>query len=252
MSFRTIIIKNRSKLEYSLNYLICRKENEVIRIPLDEIRTVVIDTVEVSMTAYLLVECMKKKIKLIFTDVEHNPIGEAMPYQNNFYSYRHIKEQLAFTEESKQFLWGKIIERKIENQAKNLKLKNLTEQFEKLENYQKEIQDGDSTNREGHAAKVYFNSLFGKDFSRDDNTIIYNKYLNYGYSILLSSINREIKALGYLTELGIHHIGESNPFNLSCDLMEPLRPLVDLLVINNKVDENNYRTEFIKMLSNDV
>ena len=74
--------------------------------------------------------------------------------------------------------------------------------------------EDDKTNREGHAAKVYFNSLFGKDFSRDNECNI-NKYLNYGYSIILSAVNREVKILGYLTELGVHHIGESNSFNLS-------------------------------------
>lgn len=53
---------------------------------------------------------------------------------------------------------------------------------EKLSGYLKEIEDGDSTNREGHAAKVYFNALFGKDFSRGEDCDA-NMYLNYGYSI---------------------------------------------------------------------
>ena len=68
-------------------------------------------------------------------------------------------------------------------------------------------QDGDKTNREGHAAKVYFNSLFGKKFTRNDDNNI-NAALNYGYSILLSTINKEISANGYLTQLGIHHKNE--------------------------------------------
>lgn len=53
---------------------------------------------------------------------------------------------------------------------------------------------------------------------------------------------------GYYTEIGIHHIGESNSFNLSCDLMEPLRPLVDRYVINGYVNLDNYKEEYVKML----
>ena len=106
----------------------------------------------------------------------------------------------------------------------------------------------DNTNREGHAAKVYFNALFSSSFSRNQDNQI-NKFLDYGYSILLSAINREIKSFGYLTEIGIHHIGETNPFNLSCDFIEPLRPLVDYYVINKLVDDENFKNVFINMLN---
>lgn len=92
--------------------------------------------------------------------------------------------------------------------------------------YVNEIEIGDVTNREGHAAKVYFNALFGKNFTRTAD-IITNAALNYGYSIILSAFNREVVANGYLTQLGIFHKNMFNQFNLSCDLMEPFRVLVD-------------------------
>ncbi|WP_300844677.1 type II CRISPR-associated endonuclease Cas1, partial [uncultured Dubosiella sp.] len=83
---------------------------------------------------------------------------------------------------------------------------------------------------------VYFNSLFGKSFSRkEDNSI--NAALNYGYSLILSAINREISANGYLTQLGLFHNNVHNPFNLGCDLMEPFRPLVDRAVVDNKFEQ---------------
>ena len=85
----------------------------------------------------------------------------------------------------------------------------------------KEVKIGDKTNREGHAAKIYFKELFGKEFVRHNDDVI-NSALNYGYAILLSTINKEIINNGYLTQLGIHHKNEFNEFNLTCDLMEPL------------------------------
>ena len=251
MAFRTVVVQNRCKLEFSINYLICRKGNDVTRIVIDEIKTLVIDSLQVSITSGLINELLKKKVKILFIDEKHNPLGEMIPYQNNYYSFRKIKEQIAISKEKKDYLWKKITERKIINQANNLYIKNLRSEFDLLIDYSQNVELGDITNREGHSAKVYFNGLFGKDFSRDQENNI-NKFLNYGYSIILSSINRELKILGYLTELGIHHIGESNPFNLSCDLIEPLRPLVDLLVIENMVNDDNYKLEFIEMLSKKV
>lgn len=250
MAFRTVIVENRSKLEYSLNYLVCRKDNEEKKVLLDEIKTLIINSLQVSITTSLIAMLMEKKIKVIFTDSKHNPSGELVPYQNNFYSYRKIKDQINFNQEYKNKLWKEIIRKKIHNQSSNLRLLNKEEAL-LLDGYEQNVLDADASNREGHSAKVYFNSLFGNEFNRSQDNQI-NKYLNYGYSILLSQINREIKILGYLTEIGIHHIGESNSFNFSCDLMEPLRPLIDYYVIMKLVDDETFKQTFIELLKINV
>jgi CRISPR-associated endonuclease Cas1 subtype II len=85
---------------------------------------------------------------------------------------------------------------------------------------------GDKTNREGHAAKVYFNALFGKDFSRKQLNDI-NAGLNYGYSIILSMFSREIVKNGCITQIGIKHSNYFNQYNLASDLMEPFRVIID-------------------------
>mgnify|MGYP000927630295 FL=1 len=92
---------------------------------------------------------------------------------------------------------------------------------------------GDATNREGHAAKVYFSALWGMTFSRREESVE-NGSMNYGYAIILSACNREIVSSGYSTQLGIFHDNTFNPFNLGCDLMEPFRPLVDYKVLSMK------------------
>ena len=250
MSFRNVIVEDRAKLEYSLNYLVCRKGLEEKRILLDEIKTIIINSTQVSITTSLISQLSKKKIKLIFCDEYHNPECEIVSYQNNYYSYRKIKEQFHFVNDRGN-IWKRIVEEKIKNQSRNLEYKQLNESMSMLIEYGRNVEYDDVSNREGHSAKVYFNALFGNDFNRNQDNDI-NKYLNYGYSILLSIINREIKSLGYLTELGIHHIGESNPFNLSCDLIEPLRPLVDYYVVSDRVNNDNFRKEFIVMLASQV
>lgn len=104
----------------------------------------------------------------------------------------------------------------------------------------------DASNREGHAAKVYFNALFGREFTRDAENSI-NAALNYGYSILLSSFNKEIVANGYLTQIGLSHENRFNQFNLASDLMEPFRPLVDRIV-RNDIPQKFEKEEKVRML----
>ena len=129
----------------------------------------------------------------------------------------------------------------------------LEEKARQLDHYIKQVELNDATNREGHAAKVYFNSLFGMNFSRSQPSAI-NAALNYGYAIVLSALNREIVAAGLLTQLGIFHDNGANPFNLACDLIEPLRPLVDNAVIKMKPEklETGEKLELINLLNKEV
>lgn len=248
MSFRTVVIKNRCKLEYSLNQLVYRSPEMEKRICLNEITTLIIQNTGVAITAALLSMLMEKKIKVIFCDAKSNPQGELVTYHSTYNSYEKIKKQVSWREDTKQELWKAITIKKIEGQRNNLRTLKNEICVNKLNQYLNEIEPGDVTNREGHAAKVYFNGCFGSDFSRGENNDV-NKYLNYGYSIILSAINREIKAFGYLTELGIHHVGVENPFNLSCDFMEPLRPYIDFIILNGSLNEDNFKTELINSLN---
>ncbi len=100
---------------------------------------------------------------------------------------------------------------------------------ELVKSYIGQVEPADASNREGHAAKVYFNALFGMEFTRSEDSPI-NSALNYGYSLILSAFNREIAANGYLTQLGIFHDNMFNHFNLSSDLMEPFRIIADRYV----------------------
>lgn len=107
MAFRTLIIESKCKLEYSLNHLICRKNDDIKRVAIDEIKTLVINSLQVSITTNLICELIKNKVKIIFIDDKHNPLAETVPYQNNYYSYRKIKEQINFFEYRKKFFMEK-------------------------------------------------------------------------------------------------------------------------------------------------
>lgn len=229
MGWRIICITKRSKLDLRLGNLVVRSEGS-IKIPLSEIGMLLIENTSCTITSALLSELAKQKVKVIFCDEKHNPICESVPYVGSHDSSKSMRNQIAWPKERTQILWTKIVLWKIEKQRDHLIQRNL-EEAKILERYIQEVELGDSTNREGHAAKVYFNGLWGKKFSRDNDNPV-NSALNYGYSLLLSSFNKQIVSLGYLTQLGIWHNNQFNPFNLSSDLMEPFRPLVDQLVFD--------------------
>ena len=150
-------------------------------------------------------------------------------------------------------LWLEIIRQKIKGQKEVLKKYNKdTQSIILLEQYLKDIHPYDSTNREGLAAKVYFHSLFGINFSRMDENAI-NACLNYGYSIIRAYICRTIVAKGLNTQLGIFHRGPQNAFNLADDIIEPFRPIVDNFVyqnfINLKIFTKEERLKLLELLN---
>ena len=197
MSFRTVVITSQSKISYKNRFLVVKQDNDEKYIHLSEIDTIIVDSISVSISAYLLKEIADAKINMIFCDEKHNPFGELSPYYSRHNSSKKIKEQIKWTNKYKDDLWMKIVKNKILNQSLMLnKIKN--DKYDLLNSYIEEVVSGDKTNREGHAAKVYFNALFGKDFVRNNNDNI-NAALNYGYAILLSTINKEVIASGYLT-----------------------------------------------------
>ena len=224
------------------------------RILLDEIALLMIENNAVSMTGCLLSALCEKKIKVILCDSKRDPQLEMIPIYGTHNDSKRIREQIIWTEENKTSIWTRIVKEKIRNQSYILNKYGKDKEAEMLRGYIEETKTGDVSNREGHAAKVYFNALFGMGFTRSDENNVINSALNYGYSLILSAFNREIVANGYLTQLGLGHDNQFNHFNLSCDLMEPFRILVD-----DRVKQTDYQKfdveekhELLRLLSTTV
>ena len=232
MAFRDVVIASPCKLSYKGGYLVVRKEDDTAKVHLSEISSVVLQTNQVYISAYLLSELAKAKVSFIVADEKHNPIGQYLPLYGAHNTSKRIGEQLEWTEPAKKRVWQRVVRYNIAHQSRILNARASEDEGELLAHLVPEVRSGDTTNREAYAARVYFRALFGQGFSRDDDTPV-NAALNYGYGILLSAVNREIVSRGYLTQCGICHRSEFNQFNLSCDLMEPFRPIVDRLVFDN-------------------
>ncbi len=236
MSWRTVVVTGNTKLDYKLGYLVVRKQGDVKQVHLSEIEVLMVESTAVSLTSMLLCELIKNKINVIFCDNKHNPISELLSLYGSHDTSAKVREQVVFSEDIKARVWTRIVEDKIRKQKELLWEVNCKDESKMLQSYIDELQYNDGTNREGHAAKVYFNALFGKAFVRGDENAT-NAALNYGYGILLSYFNREIVANGYLTQLGVFHNNIFNQFNLSSDLMEPFRILVDRMVFRLELEK---------------
>ena len=251
MSWRIIVISKRAKLDYQLGYMVVRNE-EITKVHLSEISMLLIESTAVSITTSLLAELSKKKVKVIFCDEKRNPSSELVSYYGSHDTSNKVRHQIQWNKSTKEAVWTEIVTEKIRKQKELLEFMG-KEESELLESYIKDLDWNDATNREGHAAKVYFNALFGLNFTRTSDNFV-NAALNYGYSIILSTFTREIVANGYITQLGLFHDNMFNQFNLASDLMEPFRILVDQKVVGWCIHqfEHDEKMQMVNILNQEI
>lgn len=258
MGFRNVLITEDCKLKLKLNNLIVVKSNgDEVSIPINDINSIVIDNFDVTLTIRLMENLAQNNVSVITCNKQHLPVGIYTGMNIHSRSTKVLNKQISLEENKKAELWEKITKIKIKNQRQVLEMTDCTdESIKKLNEYYIQVQYYDETNREGHAAKVYFNELFGKDFSRDDDNFLINSALNYGYAIVRAHIARLCVSYGLNTTLGVFHKNEYNQFNLCDDLIEPFRPIVDLLSIKIMYGENlftiKHRRELISIVDHKI
>lgn len=229
MGYKIILIENDVKMSIKLNNIIINKEGHDIWISVDDVSLLVIDNMKITLTSRMLSYLAEHNVGMIFCDAKHLPIGYYCDYDNHSHISKILNYQIQYSQTEYDKLWKKIIIAKLNNQAETLKILGKDNAIAlKIKEYCDEITDGDKSNREAHGAKVYFNELMGTSFSRGNEDILLNSGLDYGYTIIRSYIARLCVGYGLNCQIGIHHKNEYNRFNLVDDLMEPLRPIVDL------------------------
>ena len=146
-------------------------------------------------------------------------------------------------------MWTTIVKQKIKNQIYTLINHDKKDKIEMLTNFFNDVKLNDVTNREGLTSRVYFKELFGNNFKRFNEDMI-NYSLNYSYQIVRAKISQEIVSLGYITAIGINHRSEYNQFNLSDDLIEVYRPIIDYYVYKLLLDCECFSSSFKEKLVN--
>lgn len=256
MAYRIVLIENDAILKCKLDHLLAVINKEEVWIPLNDIATIVVDNLRTTVTTRMLNALMKANVCLIVCDEKHLPSGVFLSHHQHSRTAKMIRYQLAVEEEEYDEIWMHIVQAKIKNQIQVMEKLSFVNEVSKLYDYVDDIQLGDTTNREAHAAKVYFNTIMGSSHSRGNKELLINSGLDYGYAIIRSYLARLCCGHGLEVSISIHHRSEYNPFNLVDDLIEPIRPIVDYcaqkILSDEKIFASNHREGLVNMLNHKI
>lgn len=232
MAQRTILIQSKAHLRIEHGLFKVETDDAKATIPLEDIWVVIVESLYSTITATCMSKLCDAGIGLMICGDNHMPNGLLLPLGAHSRHAKIVEDQLAMSAPLKKQLWKRIVKAKIANQAKVLEEIGLDSSS--LRAYEKEVQSGDANNREGSAAADYFEKLITVGTRRDS---VYSGSLDYGYGILRAGVGRAAVGGGWLVSQGIHHHSIYNAFNLVDDLIEPFRPLVDLIVVAYDIQE---------------
>lgn len=216
----------------------CKKSGEIRAVPIEDIGFIVFEHPQITFTQSVMQHLSANNTAVVFCDKKHHPSSMLLHLDTHQVQTERFKAQISASEPLKKRLWQQTIKVKIKNQAEVLD-KTKGQGAAALLHLSHHVLSGDSANQEAQAARRYWPQLFGKSFSRDRYGSAPNPALNYGYAILRAAVARALSGSGLLPTLGIHHRNKYNSFCLADDIMEPYRPLVDLLVYKMQTEGLN-------------
>ena len=228
---RTLVFSNAVNLTLKNRQLVIsfkEIEREPTSVPIEDVGCVIIENQRVSITIPLLNALTDNNVQVVFCNEYFMPNSMLLNLDNNITQGETLRNQMAASEPLKKQMWKQIVEAKIKNQSRLLD--KTAHNGAILRPYYQNVKSGDTDNREGIAARLYFQELFGNDFIRDRQMPGINALLNYGYTILRAAVSRSLVASGLFPAIGIYYHHRSNAFPLADDMMEPYRPYVDEIV----------------------
>ena len=227
-SWKTIRITKPCTLRISNSNLLIEDEENRIKLSLSDTDSIIFEGDRCMLSAKVLSALSRHKVATLFCDEHYMPTAILHPYHQSSLATETLKAQLSMPESVRDHLWGEIIRVKIALQADVLEF--WAKDPRKLRDYTRHVRPADPYNAEAKSARYYWSQLFDDLKREPDSLDVRNQALNYAYAIMRSLITRDLSAAGFLPALGLWHDNRYNAFNLSDDLMEPFRPIVDAMV----------------------
>jgi CRISPR-associated protein Cas1 len=227
VAWKGLHLSEPAKLSFADGQAVVRRDDGEVRVPLEDLAWIVLDTQQATLSAALLSACMDAGVAIVVTDARHTPSGLALPFHRHHLQGSMAALQIEASSALKRRLWQAIVRRKIVNQAATLASIGHAD-APTLKEIARRVEPGDPENVEARAARFYWPRLF-PDFIRDNSSDRRNMLMNYGYAVVRAGVARALVASGFVPAFGLQHQGAANAFNLADDLFEPFRPFVDKL-----------------------
>lgn len=209
--------------------VVSKDKEEVGRVPLDDVASVIVHAHGVTWSTNLAVALAERGALMVLCGPNHAPVAVCTPLDGHHGQNARIRAQWEAGKPLAKQLWREVVVAKIRWQAAVLESRGLSaDAFDMLA---RRIRSGDPDNVEAQAARRYWPLLMGENFRRDRAAGGINGLLNYGYTVLRSLLARSVVAAGLHPSIGIHHANRGNAFALADDLIEPFRPLVDVVTV---------------------
>lgn len=206
---------------------------ESASIPCEDIGLLIVDHPQVSYSHHALARLVEHGAGVVVCGGNHQPAGLLLPMSSHTQVVWRVSDQIAAAKPVRKQLWRQIVVAKVRAQAANLPEESPVRR--RLVAMARDVRSGDPKNVEAQAARLYWPEWLSVQgsvpFRRDtDGADGVNAMLNYGYAIFRAAVARALVGAGLLPVLGIHHSNRSNAFCLADDLVEPLRPMMDVRV----------------------
>lgn len=227
-AWKTVRITRPCSLHIENGNLVVSDDEQRFKLNLDDTDSLIFEGDRFMVSGRVLAALSKHKIATLFCDAYYMPSAIMHPYHQSSLASKTLKAQIALTSSFADKLWQRIITAKIGLQKEVLR--TLRKSYRKLEEYVTHVREADSYGAEAKSARYYWSNLFEGLVREQESFDIRNQALNYTYAIVRSLITRDLSAAGFLPALGLWHDNKYNAFNLSDDLMEPFRPVVDIAV----------------------
>ena len=201
---------------------------EIGRVPIDDVGAVIASAHGITYSNNLLTALAERCIPLVVCGSNHMPAAFLWTADGHHEQAGRMADQAAASKPLRKRLWSQIVRAKILGQGATLEAVGAPHGGFYL--LSRKVRSGDPDNVEAQAARRYWPLLFGGEFRRDRREPGVNAMLNYAYTVLRAGAARAVMAAGLHPALGIAHRQRGNAFALADDLMEPFRPVADLLV----------------------
>jgi CRISPR-associated protein Cas1 len=199
--------------------IVAQDRVEVGRVPLDDVAAVIVHAHGVTWSTNLAVALAERGAILLLCGSNHAPVAVCLPLAGHHAQNGRMRAQWEAGRPLSKQLWRRLVVAKIRWSAGAFDL------------LARRVGSGDPDNIEAQAARRYWPLMMGAGFRRDRAADGANALLNYGYTILRSMCARAVVAAGLHPSIGVHHANRGNPLALADDVIEPFRPLVDVMTL---------------------